>query len=529
MAIYRTNYADIPQLSDRDKAYQSDQNPFESLISYKPELASFIQAIEDRKKYPVDRTLIVNVLNEQYKDIANCDLSKQNIELLRSENTFTVITAHQPVLFTGPLYYIIKIYSAINMAEKLKETHPAYDFVPVFISGGEDHDFDEVNSCNLYGKTIEWNQDKTGSVGRMNLDGIQEAITALEDILSDKENAQRAKKWINEAYSNSASYAEFTNNLVNRIFSKYGLVTLNPDHKDLKASFASVMKKELLEQSSAPLVQQTQSTIEALGYKTQAFARDINLFYLQQGSRERIELDNGEYKILNTALTFTEEEILLELDNHPERFSPNVIMRPMYQETILPNLAYIGGGGELAYWIERKSQFSEFSIFFPILIRRASAMLITSGNAKNMDKLNISVDRIFHDEDRLIADLVNAESEVNLSLAEQLQSVDNVFQSIAARAKIIDPTLEGKVLAEGNKQLKIIEHLELRLRRTVKAQQETEVNKIRKIKSSLFPNNGLQERHDNFFQYYDMYGDQLLDLMKENIDAFDKNFITIEL
>ena len=283
MAIYRTNYADIPQLSDRDKAYQSDQNPFESLISYKPELASFTQAIEDRKRYPVDRTLIVNVLNEQYKDIANCDLSKQNIELLRSENTFTVITAHQPVLFTGPLYYIIKIYSAINMAEKLKETHPAYDFVPVFLSGGEDHDFDEVNSCNLYGKTIEWNQDKAGSVGRMNLDGIQEAITALEDILSDKENAQKAKKWINEAYSNSTSYAEFTNSLVNKIFSKYGLVTLNPDHKDLKASFASVMKKELLEQSSAPLVQQTQSTIEGLGYKTQAFARDINLFYLQQG------------------------------------------------------------------------------------------------------------------------------------------------------------------------------------------------------------------------------------------------------
>lgn len=529
MAIHRIDFADIPQLSDRDKAYQSNKNPFESLIQYKPELASFAQAIEDRKKFPVDRSLLVKVLKEQYKNLEDCDLATNNIELLNSENTFTVITAHQPVLFTGPLYYIIKIFSAINMAEKLKETYPAYDFVPVFISGGEDHDFDEVNKCTLYGKTIEWSQSKAGSVGRMNLDGIQEAINALEEILSNKDDAQKAKRWITEAYHNSKTYSEFTIRLVNSIFSKYGLVTLNPDHKELKASFASMMKKELLEQPSAPLVQKTQAEIESLGYKTQAFAREINLFYLQNGSRERIELEDGIYKVLNSNISFTESEIITDLENHPERYSPNVIMRPLYQESILPNLAYIGGGGELAYWIERKSQFEAFGVFFPILIRRASAMLLTGGNAKNMNKLNISIDDVFKEEDRLIADLVNAESDVNLDLNDEVQKIEAVFQSIASRAKILDPTLEGKVLSEGNKQIKVIEQLESRLRRTVKAQQETEVNKIRKVKSSLFPNNGLQERHDNFFQYYDMYGDRLLDLMKSSIDALDKSFVVIEL
>ncbi len=529
MAIHRIDFADVPQLSDRDKAYQSNQNPFESLIKYKPDLASFAQAIQDRKEFPIDRALLVKVLNEQYQDMPNSELSKRNIELLRSENTFTIITAHQPVLFTGPLYYIIKIFSAINMAEKLKAIHPTFDFVPVFVSGGEDHDFEEVNKCKVYGKTIEWNQDKGGSVGRMNLDGIQESIEALKGILSDKEDAQRAKKWITDAYGHSKTYAEFTTRLVHSIFAKYGLIVLNPDHKDLKASFASVMKQELLDQTSAPLVRQTQAEIEALGYKTQAFARDINLFYLQDGSRERIELENGIYKILNTDVSFSQSEILLELENYPERFSPNVIMRPLYQETILPNLAYIGGGGELAYWIERLSQFTTFGVFFPILIRRASAMLLTGSNAKNMKKLNISIDQVFNDENSLITALVNAESEVELSLADEIKSVDSIFKSIADKAKILDPTLEGKVLAEGNKQTKVIEQLESRLRRTVKAQQETEVNKIRKVKSSLFPNNGLQERHDNFFQYYDMFGDRLLNLMKENIDALDKKFVVIEL
>jgi len=529
MAIHKIDFADVPQLSARDKAYQSDQNPFESLIKYKPELASFAQAIEDRKQFPVDRTLLVNVLQEQYKELPSSELSLNNIELLKSKKTFTVITAHQPVLFTGPLYYIIKIFSAINMAEKLKLTHPEYDFVPVFISGGEDHDFDEVNKCKLYGKTIEWQQDKVGSVGRMNLDGIDEAIKALEGILSDKEDAQRAKQWIRDACTNSTTYSEMTTRLVHSIFNKYGLVILNPDHKDLKAAFADVMKREILEQSSAPLVKETQAKIESLGYKPQAFARDINLFYLQDGSRERIELVDSVYQVLNTNISFSESEILSELERHPERFSPNVIMRPLYQETILPNLAYIGGGGELAYWIERKTQFEAFGVFFPILIRRASAMLLTGGNAKNMNKLNISIDNVFEDEDRLIAKLVESESSVELDLTKEVESVQNIFASIAERAKIIDPTLEGKVLAEGSKQLKVIEQLESRLRRTIKAQQETQVNKIRKVKSSLFPNNGLQERHDNFFQYYDMYGDRLLDELKKSIDSLEKNFIVLEL
>lgn len=529
MAIHKIDFADIPQLSDRDKAYQSDNNPFLSLLKYKPEIASFAKAIEDRKQFDVDRPLLVKVLQEQYRDLSDNTLSLQNIELLKSENTFTVITAHQPVLFTGPLYYIIKIFSAINMAEKLKSIHPDYNFVPVFISGGEDHDFDEVNKCKLYGKSIEWHQDKEGSVGRMNLDGIGKAIDQLEEILSNKDDAKAAKQWIRKAYENSNTYAEMTSQLVHSIFGKYGLVILNPDHKYLKKSFAHIMRKELLEQTSAPLVRKTQSEIEELGFKTQAFARDINLFYLQNGSRERIELEDGLYKVLNTNLSFTENEILHELDKNSDRFSPNVIMRPLYQETILPNVAYIGGGGELAYWIERKSQFEAFGVFYPILIRRASAMLLTVSNSKNMAKLNISIDNLFKNEDRLIADLVESESAVELDLSHEVESIQEIFKSISERAKIIDPTLEGKVLAEGSKQLKVIEQLESRLRRTIKAQQETQVNKIRKLKSSLFPNNGLQERHDNFFQYYDMYGDRLLDIMKENIDALDKNFVVIEL
>ena len=288
------------------------------------------------------------------------------------------------------------------------------------------------------------------------------------------------------------------------------------------------MEKEILEQPSTALVQKAQSEIEALGYKAQAFAREINLFYLTEGLRERIVPEGGKYKVLNTELEFTPDQIIKELHDYPERFSPNVIMRPLYQETILPNLAYIGGGGELAYWIERKEQFKAFNTFFPILVRRASAMLLQGGVSKNMNKLDISVQDVFNDEDLLISKLVENSTEVDLSLEQQVAQVSSIYEAIATKAKSLDPTLAKSILAEGTKQVKVIEQLESRLRRTVKSQQDTQVNKIKNIKSKLFPGNGLQERHDNFFQYYDMLGQGLLDLMKNNIDALDKSFLILE-
>lgn len=529
MAIHRIDYDHISQLSSRDKAYQSEDNPFIDFINYIPSLDTFNEVINHRKAKPVNREKLVEVLTNQYSAIDNKGKVTQNINLLSSENTFTIITAHQPSLFTGPLYYVYKILSVVNLAEKLTKQYPQYNFVPVFISGGEDHDFEEINKTHIFNKTIVWDQKRGGSVGRLPLDGLENSISELKEILSDRDQGNKIKAWIDDAYAKSQTYADFTLRLVHHIFGRYGLVTLNPDNKELKTLFVPTMKRELLYQESQPLVEATQADIDKLGFKSQAHAREINLFYLQEGSRSRIVLDDNVYSILDTDLKFSEEEIIDELENHPERFSPNVIMRPLYQETILPNLAYIGGGGELAYWIERKSQFEAFNSFYPMLIRRASLMLLTKSHVKNMAKLNISVEELFNAEHQLISKLLDQESEVNLNLDKEVQEMSNLFKSIAEKAKVLDPTLEKKILAEGTKQSKVIEQLESRLKRTVKSQQETEVNKIKSLKSKLFPSNGLQERHDNFLQYYDMFGQDLLDLLKESINPLDKSFIVIEL
>lgn len=529
MNITRIDFADIPQLSARDKAYQSSDNPFRPFMAFESNIESFEQAIHDRANYPVDRDLLTRVIKEQYASFREAEKVMANVELLVKDNSFTIITAHQPSLFTGPLYYIHKIFSAINLAERLDKEYPDYKFVPVFVTGGEDHDFDEINKTHIFNRTITWQQDKGGSVGRLSIESLAPVIEELKEILSDKETGNQIKTWIDDAFTHSKTYGEFAQRLTHNIFKQYGLVVLNMDHKDMKKAFIPIMAKEIVKRPSQRLVNESQAQIEALGYSAQAHVREINLFYLMDGARERLLFEDGVYKVNNTDIAWSESEILQELKDHPDQFSPNVVMRPLYQESILPNLAYVGGGGELAYWLERKSQFAHFEVFYPMLVRRASVKIISKSQSKAMDKLGIDIKGLFDKEDKLINQYLQKATTVELDLSSEQMAIQNIFNDIALKAKAIDPTLEKKILAEGSKQTKVIDQLKSRIKRTLKAQEDTQVAKIRNLKSKLFPNLGLQERHDNFFQYYDMLGSDLMELLKSNIDALQKGFMVVSL
>ena len=191
------------------------------------------------------------------------------------------------------------------------------------------------------------------------------------------------------------SYSTATIHLVNSLFGADGLVVAGMNDPDLKRGFIPILIEELVQQRSHELVGATSSQLNEVGFKTQATPRKINLFYLRDQIRERIVFDEGIYKVLNTDYKFNETELIAEVNQHPEHFSPNVVMRPLYQEKTFPNLAYIGGGGELAYWLERKSQFDHFKINYPMLIRRNSVLWLDQGMSKKIDKLNLNITDIF--------------------------------------------------------------------------------------------------------------------------------------
>ena len=294
--------------------------------------------------------------------------------------------------------------------------------------------------------------------------------------------------------------------------------------KRLKKAFSPIIKKEIVERPSQALVVATQESIEKeLGYSSQAHAREINFFYVDKSGRNRIEHDKGSYTVNGTDISFTEQEILAEIDNHPERFSPNVVMRPLFQEHILPNLAYIGGGGELAYWIERKTQFKHFGMPYPMLIRRQSGMILTAGSQKNIDKLGLNIQQMFQPENSLVDLLLANSVHPDYKLSQYKEEINKLYDKIAAEVKTVDVTLERTASAEKAKALKSVDYLESKVKKAIKQKEDVNLNRMRKLKGNLFPK-GLQERHDNIFQYLATYGVGLIDDLLPHCNPFDKSF-----
>ncbi|MCB0607901.1 MAG: bacillithiol biosynthesis cysteine-adding enzyme BshC [Lewinellaceae bacterium] len=527
MTIHPMPYGGIAQLSAKDIAYATADPRIRGFYQYEPNLAAFEDVIRERENHPVDRQVLVHALQAQYKDLEVSDSVSKNIQSLADAKTFTVVTAHQPVLFTGPLYYIYKIASAINLARTLNERYPDYHVVPVFVSGAEDHDFEEVNHTHLFGKSLKWESGESGPVGKMSTKTLAPVLDELAGILGDSPRAEAVMHLFREAYTRHETYGRAVIHLVNELFRDYGLVIADMSRPELKRQFIPIMRQELLEQPSQAFIEKAAAGLEAAGFSGQAHAREINLFYLGDQLRERFVLEDGVYKVLNTDLTFTQEQLLDELDNHPEKFSPNVIMRPLFQEVVLPNLAYIGGGGEIAYWLERKEQFAFFGVPYPTLVRRNSLLWVDSGSMKRIEKLGLNPEALFTETETLIKQYLADNTGNEFSLEEEKSELERLFAGIAQKTEAIDPTLVKTVLAEQAKNINSLAQIETRLIRAEKQRHEVSINQIRGLRDKLFPGGGLQERHDNFLPLYLKHGDEFLAYLVQNLNPLTDQFLIV--
>lgn len=522
MDIKYISFAKAGVFSHTDQSYISLAKELRPFYHLSPSLENFKTMITQRSKSPINREVLCEVLRKQYEYLSPCAKVEQQIKKLESSNTYTLVTAHQPNLFTGPLYYIYKIISTINLSEKLKKEYPDCEFVPLFYLGAEDHDFEEINHVKIFRKKLEWSNNETGAVGQMTTATLRPVIDELLEIMGDGTNEKWIREWILSSWEKHKTYGKFTLELTHRLFADKGLLVLDASVHSLKRLAIPLFKKEILEQSSQPLVQKTQGELQELGFKNQAFARPINLFYLRKGYRERIEKKGDLFCVLNQNIEWTQAEILAELETYPERFSPNVVMRPLYQELILPNLAYIGGGGELAYWLERKIQFAEFEVSYPILIRRDSVLFIDKRTQKKMQQIGLNTDSVWQDTDSLIRNLVQNISNENGNIEAQKTEILSCYNTIIAQLKTIDNTLAQSAKSEMAKVENGLKNLEQKIVRAEKKTHEIEVNKIRTIKEQLFPQGSLQERKDNFIPIYLQHGNAFLEALYQYLDPLDR-------
>ncbi len=482
-------------------------------------------SIEARKLFNNDRQLLQNELVAQYKGITFSTKQQHNIDSLLSDTTFTVCTAHQPNIFTGHLYFIYKILHTIKLAATLSVELPQYHFVPVFYMGSEDADLEELGTIDLNGETLVWKTAQTGAVGRMVVDKLLiELMDRMEGELSVMTYGKEIMQVFRNAYQVGVSIQQATLQVIDQLFKDYGLLTIIPDNGNLKKAFNGVVKKELVEEFSQPLVLETSAQISK-HYKAQASGREINLFYLVDGVRERIVRNNEGYWV--SRFRWSEAEILDEVDNFPERFSANVILRGAFQETILPNIAFIGGGGEIAYWLQLKKVFEAAGVSYPVLILRNSFTIITTQQKNKIEKLGFGLDDFFASEQLLVDRLVLKNSGKRLSLQTEKQTLDTLYNSLEARMADVDLTLKTHVKALYNNASKKMVALEKKMLRAEKRKYESQLTQIAKLKANLFPKQNLQERVDNIAPYYSRMGPWLIEALYDASLTLESKFCTL--
>ena len=530
MATDQIPYSETNYFSKLILDYLSEKKELQSFYNRFPKLENFEEQIAEKKSnYDQDiRKDLLEVLQDQYSKLEISGKTTENLEFLRSENTFTVITGHQLNLFTGPLYFLYKIVSTINLTKKLKAEHPQYDFVPVYWMATEDHDFEEINYFNLNGKKFKWNNaDKRAgntAVGGLSTEGLEEVYKLFSSELGGGDNAEHLKQLFENAYLQHDNLTDATRYLANELFGEEGLVIVAAGASRLKKHFAKYVEHELTSQVSNLSTQQAVKKLNELDYNVQVNPREINLFYLTEEIRERIILKDDKYFVHETEISWTKSEILKELKEHPERFSPNVMMRPLYQEVILPNLCYIGGGGELAYWLELKDYFEKENITFPMLLLRNSALLQSAKQNTKREKLNISLNELFLKQHELINRKVRKISNIDIDFSDQKEFLVQQFQQMYELAEKTDESFIGAVKAQEVKQLKGLDNLEKRLLKAQKRKLKDEVERIASLQNDLFPNRSLQERQTNFSEYYNEYGADLITKLLAELDPLDSNF-----
>lgn len=500
--------------------YLNGKEGLDHLFTYKPKIEEIANVIDAKKDFPF-REILHQALEHQYADFSLSAETKNNLDALLQTSTYTVCTAHQLCLFAGPSYFIYKILSAIKLAGDLNKKYPEQTFVPVYWMGSEDHDFDEINHTHIYGKTLKWQNEDKGAVGRYSLTGFDKIIEEFEEILGTHDVAQQFIARIKNHFIHAHNYGSGFQSWILDIFRDYGLLVINQDDAQLKSCIKNIIQDELLNQSTQNALKSNEQFL-AEQYHNQAAARPINLFYLKHKLRERIELEDNVWKVVGMNISFDQAKLLRELNDHPENFSPNVFLRPLYQESVLPNVAFIGGPGEVAYWLQLKDVFNHFKVVQPLILLRDMAIVLPENHFKKLAHWHISIEEMFGHYDEIAKDFVHRFSDNALNLDDERNAISEIFEKVKAKAIEVDPNMGRSAEAEQQKIFNSLANLESKLIRAEKRNYEQQLSQLENIQSKLLPNKVLQERYDNFAPVYLKNPDSYFETLLESFNPFDQ-------
>ena len=524
MKVFHIPKKEISAFNSQQLLLSDEQYKLSKYLGNLNNLSAFENQLLHKKSQFTDqqRLDLHQVLVRDYQE-KQLPKAKASIELLTEPTTFTVTTGHQLCLFSGPSFFIYKILHTIQLARKLKETYPNYNFVPVYWMASEDHDVEEIRSLNLFNQTIQWTTSAEGAVGDLPIEGLHVAAEKLIHLFR-AETGSEIKNIIQ--YKNHKKYADFVFDFVTNLFQEFELIVLNAQDISLKKQFIQIAEKELETQFSFNAINKTNKALQEDGFHQQIHPREVNLFHLSEGKRQRIIPKNNGFNIGDKFYTL--EELIFEFKEKPEKCSPNVVLRPVYQELILPNIAYVGGAGELSYWMQLKLVFQGCNVTFPILQMRKSFQVIDEKTLVKWNDLGFTISDFFKSSDQLIRMYTEQKMKEEVSFQPVRETFSKMQEEFVKIGKAAEKDLEKWIASELVKIEKQVLQIEQKLKRSVKQKHEDQLIWIEKQKERLFPNGNLQERELNFFHFCaDGKIYEKLQLFLNELDPFDPSVVVL--
>lgn len=473
------------------------------------------------------REILFDVLSSQLADLHLTSKQKENLEYLKLPDTFTITTGHQLNLFSGPVFFVYKILQTIKTCTYLKEYFPDFNFVPVYWMASEDHDFAEINHFKTENNYYESNEKSGGPVGRIEISDTY-FISEFEKEFKDSVFGTELILMMKEAYKTGNTLTQAIRILVNRLFSEFGLLILDGESKELKNQMKSIFKDELLDFSLQKASKEKVDFLTDKYGKVQVNPREINLFYLSE-TRDRIDWNGQKYNIVDRNIQFTKEELLTELEYHPEKFSPNALMRPVYQENILPNLAYIGGNAEIMYWLELKDYFSKINVPFPILIPRNSMLFLKEKTLGKIKKLDLKIEDFFQNFTVLTNQKILEDNAILKVLDNKENLLISNFSELRTLAETTEKSFGNMVKAEEVRQLKSFKRMKKRLLHAEKIKQNELLERLENLFLDVHPAKTWQERVYNFSVFFSDYGYSWLENCLEEMVVQDSKLIIVAI
>ncbi len=525
MRTHHIEYADTGRFSKLVLDHLAGDDFLGAFRQFAPTLEGLREAAGQRRFPEANRAALLQALRKQYHGLELGSEVSKSLDDLSHPDALAVTTGHQLCLFLGPLYTTYKLLNTIRLS-RLLSSDLGRPVVPVFWMASEDHDRAEIDHAWIGSSKVEWPGQAGGAVGRLPLDGITGTVEEAARLISHTAHGARLAELIRECYAPGRTLAEATRRFVHALFGRFGLVIIDGDDRALKEHFIPVMREELVNGIAHRAVTYADELLRER-YEPQAHARQVNLFHLRAGHRSRIERQAGQFQVLDGGPRFSLDELLLDMELRPQDYSPNVLLRPVYQETVLPNVAYIGGGGELAYWMQLRWLFQAVQVPMPAVLLRTSAALLSPAVEALRQKMNLSLHDLFLPEHVLVNKAVHLATGVSTAVDTERDSVHRALDELSRRAKAIDPTLEMHVAAVQARMNRQLEGIGQRMDRALRRREAVQVARVQALMADLFPRGGLQERRESVLPWLAAHGDRFLDELLDALDPLDNRFTLV--